>query len=139
MRDKALSVALQPPPEDWQWRTSQDTTSPVENVAVEPVQCEARVDCEHVFEYAADQSSAAIWLSASFYAPSPASMPRCKHGTLDPNGRPWPQRADKAQSVVEANHIHPDHLDPDVGKCLDTTLFHADKRGWDESWQYLFG
>ena len=67
MRDKALSVALQPPPEDWQWRTSQDTTSPVENVAVEPVQCEARVDCEHVFEYTADQSSA-IWLSASFYA-----------------------------------------------------------------------
>ena len=49
--------------------------------------------------------------------------PRCKHGTLDPNGRPWPQRADKAQSVVEANHIHPDYLDPDVGKCLDTTLF----------------
>ena len=61
----------------------------------------------------------------------------CKHGTLDPNGRPWPQRADKAQSVVKANHIHPDHLDPDVGKCLDTTLFWADKRGWDESWQYL--
>ena len=63
--------------------------------------------------------------------------PRCKHGTLDPNGRPWPQRADKAQSVVEANHIHPDYLDPDVGKCLDATLFRADKRGWDESWQYL--
>ena len=33
---------------------------------MEPVHCEARVDCEHVFEYTADQSSA-IWLSASFY------------------------------------------------------------------------
>ena len=60
----------------------------------------------------------------------------CKHGVKDPDEEPWPHHHNKELYITAFNHIGPNKLD-DIGRVMDSTIFQADKRGWDESWNYL--
>ena len=66
----------------------------------------------------------------------PINTLACKHGVNDPDEEPWPHHHNKELYITAFNHIGPNKLD-DIGRVMDSTIFQADKRGWDESWNYL--
>lgn len=73
------------------------------------------------------------------YPAGPISSLACKHGAHDHDGKPWPHNCNKEKSITAMNHIDPNDSNAfdDIWRVMDSTIFEADKRGWDESWEYL--
>jgi hypothetical protein len=63
---------------------------------------------------------------------------RCLHSVAMPNGTDWPKYDDQNIAIWQPNIRQPDEI-WSITQMLDNTLFHEDKRGWQECQQNMVG